>query len=76
MAVGVLELTGAGAAVAVTGVGGPGREEGKPPGTVHIATATRDRVDDAAHAFDGDPEQIVALTIEHALRLLVAALAD
>jgi len=74
MAVGVLEVTGADAAVAVTGVGGPGDEEGSPPGTVFICTATRAATYDFAHEFDGDPEEVVALTIEHALRHLSAAL--
>jgi nicotinamide-nucleotide amidase len=74
MAVGVLELTGADVAVAVTGVGGPGDEEGRPPGTVFICTATRAATHDFAHVFDGDPEEVVALTIEHALRHLSEAL--
>jgi competence/damage-inducible protein CinA C-terminal domain len=74
MAVGVLELTGADAAVAVTGVGGPGEEEGRAAGTVFMCTATRRGTHDFAHAFDGDPEEVVALTIEHALRHLSGAL--
>lgn len=74
MAVGVLELTGADAAVAVTGVGGPGEEEGLPPGTVFMCTATRRGTHDFAHTFDGEPDEIVALTIEHALRHLSGAL--
>lgn len=74
MAVGVLRLTGADAAVAVTGVGGPGEEEGLPPGTVFMCTATRGATHDFAHTFPGDPEEIVSLTIEHALRHLSGAL--
>ncbi len=74
MAVGVRELTGADAAVAVTGVGGPGEEEGRPPGTVYMCTATRRGTHDFAHAFDGEPDEIVELTIEHALRHLSGAL--
>ncbi len=74
MAFGVLELTGADAAVAVTGVGGPGEEEGRPAGTVFVCAATRDTVRDAAHAFDGGPERGVALSIEHALRRLADVL--
>lgn len=70
MALGVLELTGADLAVAVTGVGGPGPEEGRPPGTVFVCAASRSRVLDAAHEFDGDPDAVVEQTIEHALRLL------
>ena len=74
MAVGALEVTGADASVAVTGVGGPGVEEGSPPGTVFICTATRAATHDFAHEFDGDPEGVVDLTIEHALRHLAETL--
>jgi nicotinamide-nucleotide amidase len=70
MALGVLELLGADLAVAVTGVGGPGPEEGRPSGTVFICAASGSRVLDAAHEFDGDPDAVVEQTIEHALRLL------
>jgi nicotinamide-nucleotide amidase len=70
MALGVLELTGADLALAVTGVGGPGEEEGRPEGTVFICAASRSDVRDAAHTFGGDPGDVVAHTIEHALRLL------
>jgi nicotinamide-nucleotide amidase len=70
MALGVLELLGADRAVAVTGVGGPGAEEGRPAGTVFICAASRSTVRDAAHTFDGDPDAVVEQTIEHAVRLL------
>jgi nicotinamide-nucleotide amidase len=76
MAAGALEVTGADAAVAVTGVGGPGDEEGRPPGTVFICAATHAATHDVAYVFDGDPEEVVALTIEHALRHLAALLMD
>jgi nicotinamide-nucleotide amidase len=72
MAVGVLELTGADLAVGVTGVGGPGDEEGRPAGTVFISVATRSGTRDAEYAFEGGPDEIVARSIEQALRLLVA----
>jgi nicotinamide-nucleotide amidase len=72
MARGVLELTGADLAVAVTGVGGPGPEEGRPTGTVFICAATRSEVRDAEHAFEGEPDEVVTSAIEHALRLLIA----
>jgi nicotinamide-nucleotide amidase len=71
MAHGVLELTGADWAIAVTGVGGPGPEEGRPAGTVFVCAATRSEQKDAEHAFDGDPDAVVEQSIEHALRLLV-----
>jgi nicotinamide-nucleotide amidase len=71
MAVGVLELTGADLAVAVTGVGGPGPEEGRDAGTVFICAASRSASRDAAYAFEGGPDKVVARSIEHALRLLL-----
>jgi nicotinamide-nucleotide amidase len=72
MALGVLDLTGADLAVAVTGVGGPGPEEGRPEGTVFICAASRSEVRDAEHAFEGEPAEVVEGAIEHALRLLAA----
>lgn len=74
MALGVLELTGADAAVAVTGVGGPGSEEGSPPGTVFICAVVGDVTRDFAHVFPGEPAEVVALTSEHALRHLSGVL--
>lgn len=74
MALGVLDLTGADAAVAVTGVGGPGHEEGSPPGTVFICAAVGGVTRDFAHTFPGGPPEVVALTIEHALRHLSGVL--
>lgn len=76
MAIGVLGITDADVVVAVTGVGGPGPEEGSPAGTVYLCTASRTAVHDFAHAFDGEPEQVVALTVEHALRHLTGALLE
>lgn len=72
MAHGVLELTGADCAIAVTGVGGPGPEEGRPAGTVFLCAVTRSQQRDAERAFEGDPDEVVEQTIEHALRLLAA----
>ena len=74
MARGVLDLVGADIAVAVTGVGGPGEEEGRPAGTVFSCVATRTSVHDFSHRFDGDPEQVVEATIVHALRQLSGVL--
>jgi nicotinamide-nucleotide amidase len=74
MALGVLYLTDADAAVAVTGVGGPGPEEGQAAGTVFLATATREGVHDVALTLGGGPEEVVASTVEHALRHLADAI--
>lgn len=71
MALGVRELTGADLAVAVTGVGGPGPEEGHPAGTVFLCAASRSHAQDAVFAFEGGPDEVVAHSIEQALRLLI-----
>lgn len=72
MAEAVRELTGADVAVAVTGVGGPGDEEGQPAGTVFLAIVAVDSTRVTEFAFEGDPasvvEQTVAATL-HALRV-------
>ena len=67
MAKGVLEIIGADASVAVTGVGGPGAEEGHPAGTVFISVGTRCGVRSFSYRFSGPPETVVALTSIRAL---------
>jgi nicotinamide-nucleotide amidase len=74
MAEGALRVTGADLAVAVTGVGGPDPEEGRPAGTVIICAGTSDRLEVFEHAFDGEPEEVVRLSTLHALRHLQRAL--
>lgn len=73
MAEGVLNLSGADLAVAVSGVAGPeGGTEEKPVGTVWFAWAVRDhariRIDTACQHFDGDREAVRELTVAHALQ--------
>ena len=70
MAEGALRLTGADLVVAVTGVGGPDTEEGRPPGTVIICAGSRDGLQVFEHAFDGSPEDVVQLATVHALQHL------
>ncbi len=70
MAQGVLELLEADVALAVTGVGGPGEEEGRPPGTVYLAIVTRDSTRITEFAFDGDPESVVTQTVDASLHAL------
>lgn len=70
MAEGVLDLTGADVALAVTGVGGPGEEEGRPPGTVFLAIVTADSTRVSEFAFDGEPAAVVEQTVEAALHAL------
>jgi nicotinamide-nucleotide amidase len=67
MAEGVQRLLRSDAALAVTGVGGPDPEEGKPPGTVYIATLVNGGLRVERHSFSGGPETILSLTIAAAL---------
>lgn len=74
MAVGAREALSTDVAVAVTGVGGPGEEEGRPAGTVFIGIAGPDEVRDVKYRFTGEPVAVVGATVEHALRHLREAL--
>jgi nicotinamide-nucleotide amidase len=73
MADGVLHLSGASIAVAVSGIAGPdGGTEDKPVGTVWFAWAVRDgndaRTDTSCEHFSGDRELVRELTVAHALQ--------
>ncbi len=73
MADGVLHLSGADIAVAVSGIAGPdGGTEDKPVGTVWFAWAVRDgtgaRIDTSCEHFSGDRELVRELTVAHALQ--------
>lgn len=76
MAEGVLRLSGADFAVAVSGVAGPGGgTEEKPVGTVWFAWARRDRPTDAVlHRLAGDRAAIRAESVRLALEGLLARL--
>jgi nicotinamide-nucleotide amidase len=74
MAEGVIALTSAEVAVAITGVGGPDPEEGEPAGTVFICVGSVEHFTHAAHRFDGDAAQIVAQSTTAALEHLAAFL--
>ena len=73
MAQGVARLTGADLAVAVTGVGGPHDEEGRPVGSVFIALKSAGRMQVEECHFDGGPSEVVAATTLQALRMLANA---
>jgi len=60
MAHGVRHLLQADVALAITGVGGPGPDEGCPAGTVHLAVVTADGTHDVETCLDGDPADVVA----------------
>jgi nicotinamide-nucleotide amidase len=73
MATGVARLLHADFAVATTGVGGPGPQEGRPEGTVFIAVATPSGCTDREYAFAGDPGAIIEQATRQALEDLAAA---
>jgi len=74
MAVGATKLLGADVAVATTGVGGPGPQEGKPQGTVYIAVCTPEARSVSEYHLSGDPPDVVAGTSRRALRDLAAVI--
>lgn len=75
MAESALTLFGATFTVALTGVGGPGPEEGEPAGTVFMAVAQKGGPCEVSrHQFTGEPEEVVRATVTAALARLEAAL--
>ena len=80
MADGILHLSGADIAVAVSGIAGPeGGTEEKPVGTVWFAWAVRDGADAVVETrlenFDGDRELVRELTVAHAMQGLLERIA-
>lgn len=75
MAGGAARLFRADVTVATTGVGGPGYEEGHPPGTVWVATYIDGRARAQHLELDGDPKAVCDRTCDAALRLLLDQLA-
>jgi hypothetical protein len=75
MATGVAGLLGAEVAVATTGVGGPGPQEGRAEGTVFVAVLTPDGEEVREYHFVGDPAEVVRQATEQALRDLARAVA-
>jgi nicotinamide-nucleotide amidase len=77
MAIGAQREAGVEAALAVTGVAGPGGgSEAKPVGTVWFAWALPGRVWAECRHFEGDRASVRRQTRDHALAVLAAALAD
>ncbi len=70
MAAGVRERLGADVGVATTGVAGPDEQDGKPPGTVHVAVVTPDAQAVRSWQLAGDRALVRERTVEAALRLL------
>lgn len=76
MARSACSLMEADAAVAASGAGGPDGQDGQDPGTTWIAVLVGDDVRSELHRFQGDPIDILSLTEEQALAMLLAALQD
>lgn len=70
MARGVRKLLGADLSVALTGVGGPGETEGRPPGTVYLALSSAFGERTMEARFEGRPEEVVLQSVELALAQL------
>lgn len=75
MAAGAMRATGTSAAVATSGIAGPsGAVEGKPVGTVWIATATPEGIEARLYHFPGDRSRVIARATATALLDLVRRL--
>ena len=74
LADGVRRLLGADVAVSTTGVGGPEPQDGHAPGTVYIGWAAPGGSGSARHRFAGNPESMLAQTVEAAAALLLERL--
>jgi len=71
IAEGGLALFRADVCVSTTGVGGPGPEDGHPPGTVYLGWATAQGSGHRALSLPGDPAQVVDEAVRAAVRLLL-----
>lgn len=75
MARGARKQTGAGMAVSVTGIAGPGgAEPGKPVGTVCFGLSTPDEDRAESALLPGDRDEVRARTVRYALRMLECGL--
>lgn len=74
MARGVCRALKADVGLGVTGVGGPGEEEGKPVGTVYLAVSNRQRMTSREFHVEGDATDIIAKVTSTALGELARAL--
>jgi len=64
-------------AAAVTGVGGPEPQEGKPAGTVFLATVAPERgARVEPHVFSGEPAEVLAATVEATLTALLGRILE
>jgi len=70
LARGVRDLMRTDLAVATTGVGGPGPENGHEPGTVYLGWASPEGSGHRLLRLDGEPAEVLAGTVEAAVRML------
>lgn len=70
LATGALRLFDADICVSTTGVGGPGPQDGHPPGTVYLGWSTADGGGHRRLALTGDPEEVMDASVDAAVRLL------
>lgn len=76
MAAGARTVLRADVTVALTGVGGPDRQDGEPPGTVWLAVDDGARSAAALYRFDGDPNEVCVQACAAALAALDERLSD
>jgi nicotinamide-nucleotide amidase len=74
MATSVAKLLDADVGLATTGIAGPERVEGQPPGTMWISVATDARTTAEHGRFDGTPGEVCDRGAELALEVLLGAL--
>lgn len=74
LAIGAARVFAADVAIATTGAGGPGPEEGEPAGTVYLGWSVDGAVGSMRCDFDGDPDDILSQTVHAALQQLEALL--
>ncbi|MFE9787049.1 CinA family protein [Nocardia salmonicida] len=72
MAEGVRSLMDADIAVATTGVGGPDPQDGEAAGSVWFCVVSRSDARASHLQYDGDPAEVVALSVQYALELLLS----
>ena len=76
MATGIAERLAAAIGVATTGVAGPDPQDGKPPGTVHIAVSAGGGPVVQTLVLSGSRDEIRRGTVERSLRLLWSVLGE
>ena len=74
MAEGIVRIAGVQVGLSVTGVAGPGSSENKPPGTVHVAVKTPERIESKILSLSGSRREIREATVREALDFLVGVL--